>query len=173
VDDGYPSDRILLHEVILVLTFANDTRLMRNVPCPDMGTPSDTSSRAKLSYNKYQFPFSPNTCAYESGDLFVVRPCASWAQLAGSAYLVVHVETRHLQEEPMSLHQYHFLSYSSSIPGCTTEPGDLLCGVSIASPMGLLCPVGPSCSVTSFSASCLSGLCAWPGKQSGRCSLCT
>ena len=83
----------MLHEVMQVLAFANDTRLMRNVPCPDIWTPSDTSNRKKLSSNQYQFPFRPGSitgCAGEPGDLFVVRPscpmCPFW--LAGG-HLVV------------------------------------------------------------------------------------
>ena len=85
MDDGYPSDRIMLHEVMQVLAFANDTLLMRNVPCPDIWTPSDTSNRRKLSSNQYQFPFRPGSitgCAGEPGDLFVVCPFANVPILA-------------------------------------------------------------------------------------------
>ena len=71
VDDGYPSDRILLGERINVITFLSDTRLVKNQPCPDLATPDGLDHRRKLSHNVYQFAYLPG-CAGAPGDLFVV-----------------------------------------------------------------------------------------------------
>ena len=74
VDDGYPSDRILLREIINVITFLSDTLLVKNQPCPDLYTPVSLDHRKKLAHNVYQFAYQPG-CASAPGDLFVVRPC--------------------------------------------------------------------------------------------------
>ena len=74
-DDGYPNDQILLHEALAVLTFTNDTRLMQNIPCAYVWTPSDTSNRQKIGSNIYKFPYRPQKfvgCAGGPGDLFAV-----------------------------------------------------------------------------------------------------
>ena len=91
VDDGYPSDRIMLKENLNSWTFTNDTLLVRNDPCPSITTPENLDHRAKISSNQYRFPFTYSDwtgCASEPGDLLVVRP--------------------------RSLH-------ASSMPGCTTS----------------------------------------------------
>jgi len=74
VDDGYPSDRILLREIINVITFLSDTLLVKNQPCPDLYTPVSLDHRKKLAHNVYQFAYQSG-CAGAPGDLFVVRPC--------------------------------------------------------------------------------------------------
>ena len=73
VDDGYPSDRILLKEAIGVITYLNDTRLVKNQPCPDLPTPAGLEHRRKLSDKVYEFEYMPG-CNGAPGDLFVVRP---------------------------------------------------------------------------------------------------
>ena len=73
VDDGYPSDRILLRERISVITFLSDTLLVKNQPCPDLATPDGLDHRQKLAHNIYQFAYLPG-CAGAPRDLFVVRP---------------------------------------------------------------------------------------------------
>ena len=77
VDDGYPSDRIMLKEHLNSWTFTNDTLLVRNDPCPSITTPENLDHRAKIGSNQYRFPFTYSDwtgCASEPGDLLVVRP---------------------------------------------------------------------------------------------------
>ena len=65
----------MLHEVLSILTFSNTTRLMQNVPCPYVVTPSDTTNRQKIGSNIYKFPYRPQKyvhCTGGPGDLFVV-----------------------------------------------------------------------------------------------------
>ena len=80
VDDGYPSDRILLKERISVIAYLNDTLLVKNQPCPDLATPGGLEHRRKLAPNTYQFAYLPG-CAGAAGDLFVVRLPISHAHL--------------------------------------------------------------------------------------------
>ena len=114
VDDGYPSDRIMLKEHLNSWTFTNDTLLVRNDPCPSITTPENLDHRAKIGSNQYRFPFTYSDwtgCASEPGDLLVVRPtllactlnawartawlmftCSDWLGYAGQpeGALVVH-----------------------------------------------------------------------------------
>ena len=79
VDDGYPSDRILLKEALGVITYLSDSRLVKNQPCPDLPTPGGLEHRRKLSDKVYQFEYGAG-CNGAPGDLFVVRlllHCAS------------------------------------------------------------------------------------------------
>ena len=71
VDDGYPSDRILLTSEINVITYLSDTLMVKNQPCPDLYTPPGIVNRKRLGNNKYQFPYLKG-CAGAEGDLFVV-----------------------------------------------------------------------------------------------------
>ena len=146
----------MLHEVMQVLAFANDTLLMRNVPCPDIWTPSDTSNRRKLSSNQYQFPFRPGSitgCAGEPGDLFVVRPLPIVPILAGRwpSCDVMWTPSDTSKRGNLFSDRYLFPFRPSSITGCACMPGDLF-GVCapIVSALGPLCPVLPFCSAILF-----------------------
>ncbi len=55
VDDGYPSDRVLLTGAINVITFLSDTLMVKNQPCPDLYTPDGVVNRKKLGENMYKF----------------------------------------------------------------------------------------------------------------------
>jgi hypothetical protein len=70
VDDGYPSDRIMLQEDIAVILFHNDTRLVKE---PDeMDIYGVRSGRAKLGATTYAFSGKQATPNVSIGDLFVV-----------------------------------------------------------------------------------------------------
>jgi len=109
-DDGYPNDQILLHEALAVLTFTNDTRLMQNIPCAYVWTPSDTSNRQKIGSNIYKFPYRPQKfvgCAGGPGDLFAVcgplyhKPSQLAQQCVSS--LVISARPYRLQADPRNV----------------------------------------------------------------------
>lgn len=72
MDDGYPSDRIMLQEDIAVILFHNDTHLIK---APDeMDIYGAKSNRAKLGPTTYAFSGKLPTPNVTVGDLFVVWP---------------------------------------------------------------------------------------------------
>lgn len=81
VDDSYPSDRVMMQELIAPIAFTADTKLVKNQPCPDIAIEVTIGNTRKLSYNKYQFPYVNNTCslagAFGPRDLFVVNSIPS------------------------------------------------------------------------------------------------
>ena len=56
VDDGYPSDRVMLTSTIKIITYLSDTLMVKNQPCPDLQTPPGVVNRRKLDDKTYQFP---------------------------------------------------------------------------------------------------------------------
>ena len=75
VDDGYPSDRVMLTSTIKIITYLSDTLMVKNQPCPDLQTPPGVVNRRKLGDKTYQFQYLKG-CAGAAGDLFVVCPPA-------------------------------------------------------------------------------------------------
>jgi hypothetical protein len=74
VDEGYPSERVMMTEDIAVILFYNTTLLVKNPdPYQDIVC-AGTDTRKKLGPKRYSFTARGLTPNVTVGDLFVVMP---------------------------------------------------------------------------------------------------